>query len=156
MTATQPAGGMYGDGVPVVPLTIGISVAAAIPAPITRHTSAGSPIREMHQPIGNGVDPRGRHVVSNSTVSQQHDPVGVGRADRVVGNHHHCPAVDVHCLPEQGQNLCGGTGVERARRLIAEDDIRAYGQRTRNGHALLFAAGQLGRTVSQPPLQADT
>gem|GEM_PF-6116615 len=87
-------------------------------------------------------------TANHSAIRQQDHPLCVGRGHRIVRNHHHGPPVDVHRLPEQGQNLSGGTGVERARRLVAEDDVRADGQRASSRHALLFAAGELGRPVS--------
>ena len=46
-------------------------------------------------------------------------------------------------------------GVERARRLVKEHDLRVHGERTHDGDALLLAAGECGRIAVAPVGQAD-
>ena len=48
-----------------------------------------------------------------------------------------------------------GRDVERAGRLVAEQDVRPLGDGAGDGHALLLAAGELGREVVQPVAEAD-
>ena len=56
---------------------------------------------------------------------------------------------------QQLQDLLAGLIVERAGRLVAQQQLRLLGDCARNGHALLFAAGQLRREIVQPVAQAD-
>ena len=56
---------------------------------------------------------------------------------------------------QQLQDLLAGLIVERAGRLVAQQQLRLLGDCARNGHALLFAAGQLRREIAQPVAQAD-
>ena len=44
---------------------------------------------------------------------------------------------------QQRENRLGRHGVERARRLVAEDDLRVVGKHARNCHALLLTAREL-------------
>ena len=53
-------------------------------------------------------------------------------------------------VAQDAQHLAGQLRVEGRGRLIEAEDVRAQGQRTGNGHALLLAAGQLVRIVSGP------
>ena len=50
-------------------------------------------------------------------------------------------------LLEQGDDLLGGAAVERAGRLVGEQDMRVVDQRAGDGHALLLSAGKLGRLM---------
>ena len=50
-------------------------------------------------------------------------------------------------LLEQLDDLVRGAAVERAGRLVGEEDVRVVDERARNRHALLLAAGKLGRLV---------
>ena len=56
---------------------------------------------------------------------------------------------------QQGQHLLAGLVVQRTGRLIAEQELRIFGEGARNGDALLFAARKLGREVVQPLAEAD-
>ena len=48
---------------------------------------------------------------------------------------------------QQLQNLFSGVIVKRSRRLIAEQEFRILGDRTRDRHPLLFSSGKLRRKV---------
>ena len=48
-------------------------------------------------------------------------------------------------VPDQLQYLSGGLGVQGTGGLVAQQNLGVGGQGTGNGHALLLAAGQLGR-----------
>ena len=48
-----------------------------------------------------------------------------------------------------------GLEVERAGRLVAQQDVRPLGDGARDGDALLLAAGQLRREVVQAVAEAD-
>ena len=46
-------------------------------------------------------------------------------------------------------DLHAGFGVERARRLVCENDIRVVDQRARDGDALHLTAGHFARSLTQ-------
>ena len=77
-----------------------------------------------------------------------------GRAG-VVGDHHHGLAELVDRPPQQRQHLLAGPGVQVAGRLVGEHHGGLGHQRPRNRHALLLAAGQLGRPVRQAVAEVD-
>ena len=56
---------------------------------------------------------------------------------------------------EDLQHQLPGLVVERAGRLVAEQDVRTLGDRARDRHALLLAAGELGRKVVEAFAQPD-
>ena len=58
-------------------------------------------------------------------------------------------------LLEQGEDGAGGRRVERARGLVAQQDLRVGGQRTGDGDALLLTAGELRRIVARAVGEAD-
>ena len=64
----------------------------------------------------------------------------------LMGDEDHGDAACVQLL-EQCDDLLGGTAVERAGRLVGEEDMRVVDERARDRHALLLAAGQLRRLV---------
>ena len=61
----------------------------------------------------------------------------------LMGDDDHGDAGRVQLL-EQGDDLLGGTAVERAGRLVGEEDVRVVDQRAGDRHPLLLAAGKLG------------
>jgi hypothetical protein len=72
---------------------------------------------------------------------QHHDPVGVDDGRQPVRDGDHRSP-----LPHRSSarlDLAFGLGVERARRLVEQQDRRVLQQRARDAHALLFAARQL-------------
>ena len=50
-------------------------------------------------------------------------------------------------LLEQGHDILAVLGIERGRRLVGQDRLRAVGERPGDGHPLAFAAGQRGGVV---------
>ena len=69
---------------------------------------------------------------------------------RIVRDEHDrraAPAIDVD---QEVDDLVAGAGVEIAGRLVGEQDRRLVGQRPRDRHALLLAAGELRRIVMAP------
>ena len=58
-------------------------------------------------------------------------------------------------LLEQRYDLVGGAAVERAGRLVGKQDMRIVDQCPRDRHALLLAAGKLGRLVPGPLGETD-
>jgi hypothetical protein len=54
---------------------------------------------------------------------------------------------------QQLHDLRLGGHVERGRRLVGDQQLRAAGQRDRDHHALPHAAGQLVRVLVEPPLR---
>ena len=57
--------------------------------------------------------------------------------------------------PEQGHDRAAGARVELACRLVGEEQVRAIGERPRDGDPLLLAAGQLVRSVARAIGQTD-
>ena len=55
---------------------------------------------------------------------------------------------------DDAQDLAGQLGVERRGRLVKAQDIRRHGERTRDGDALLLAAGELVRIMAHAALEA--
>jgi hypothetical protein len=58
-------------------------------------------------------------------------------------------------VAQQPEDLLGGLGVQVAGRLVGEHDRGTVDQRSGDGHALLLAAGELGRAVREAVTQAD-
>jgi hypothetical protein len=71
-----------------------------------------------------------------------------------VGHHDHRLAQALDDVADQGEDLATGVGVQRAGRLVGEEDIRACDERPGDRDALLLAAGELGRAMAQPVGQA--
>ena len=80
--------------------------------------------------------------------SRKIDPVGDRGGDRVVRDHDDRLAELVDRAPQQPEDLGRGRRVEVAGRLVGEDHRGLGGERAGHRHALLLAAGQLGRPVS--------
>ena len=94
-------------------------------------------------------------VVHDPPVGEHQQPVGEGGGVGVVGDHHDRLAEVVDGMAQQVEHVAGGFRVEVARGLVREHDRRARDQRARDGHALLLAAGHLGRAVGEPVADAD-
>ena len=82
----------------------------------------------------------------------------VRRADQadqlaVVGRDEHGRSAGVD-LTEQVHDLEREIGIEVARRFVREHERRIVDQRTRDGDALLFAAGEIARIRVDAVLQA--
>ena len=70
-------------------------------------------------------------------------PVAVLSHERVVGNHNRALLL-TRAFAEQVNHFTGEFFIQRAGRLITEQQRRFPDERTRNSHALLFAAGESG------------
>ncbi|MPM52942.1 hypothetical protein SDC9_99706 [bioreactor metagenome] len=76
------------------------------------------------------------------TVLDKQHPLGMaGRLD-AVGHHENGLPLPVN-LTEQPQQVLGGAGIQRACRLVCQDELRLCDERPGHGGALLFAAGHL-------------
>jgi hypothetical protein len=94
-------------------------------------------------------------VGHDATVREPHDPVGATGDPGVMGDDDdRHPAVAVQ-LAERGHQLIRGGRVELAGRLVGEDHGRLVHEGSRDRHALLLAAGQLGRPMAGPGAEAN-
>ena len=83
----------------------------------------------------------GSAIVSTiSAVGEEDDGVGIGGRGRVVGDHHDGLVEAVDGLPQQGEDLLAGSGVERAGGLVGEDHLGLRDERAGDRDALLLAA----------------
>ena len=98
--------------------------------------------------------PRARAVVDDQTVAHPDDPLGVLGDVVLVGDHDDRLAGVVE-LAEHLHDLVAGLGVEVAGGLVGQDDVGVVDQRAGDRDALLLAAGELGRAVVEPVVQAD-
>ena len=60
-----------------------------------------------------------------------------------------------HEAEEHVEDPSRGLGVEVAGGLVGEEELRAVGERPRDGDALLLAAGELGRAMLEAVAEAD-
>ncbi|CNH62387.1 Uncharacterised protein [Mycobacterium tuberculosis] len=85
-------------------------------------------------------------------VHAQH-PVAVLRHERVVGNHNRALLI-TRAFTEQVNHFTGELFIQRAGRLVTEQQRRFPDERTRNSYTLLLATGESGdgriRPVAQP------
>jgi hypothetical protein len=72
-----------------------------------------------------------------------------------VGDHHDGVPVHVDDIAQERQHVAPGAGVQCSGRLVGEHHLRPRDQRPGDGDTLLLAAGELGRTVAQAPVEAD-
>ena len=114
--------------------------AAAAASPEPSHRAVG-----LEQRVG-GV---GARLVDDQAVAQEDDPVGPGRVPGLVGDQHPGGA-GVAAAAQQAQDLLAGVGVERAGRLVGQDQPPLADDRAGDGDPLLLAAGHLvGEPVGQ-------
>ena len=66
-----------------------------------------------------------------------------------MGHHHDRLVEGLHRSPEEAEQLGARAGVEVARGLVGEDDLRAGHECPGDGDPLLLAPGQLGRAVRE-------
>ena len=90
-----------------------------------------------------------------AAVGQEQDAVGVGGGDRVVGDHDDGLAEVVDDVAQEGEDLAAGPRVERAGRLVGEDDLGPRDERAGDRDALLLAARELGGPVAQAVAEPD-
>ena len=88
------------------------------------------------------------HVQRHAAVAQHDDPVGERERFRdVVGDQDGGEAVLVPDALQQPVHLAAGQRVERAERLVEQQDARVADERAREGDALALAAREHGRPV---------
>ena len=73
----------------------------------------------------------------------------------LVGDHQHGQVVRLAETANHAQHLAAELRVERRGHFVEQHHLGTHGQRPRNRHALLLAAGQLRREMLQLVLQAD-
>src|SRR6266851_6601604 len=96
-----------------------------------------------------------RDAVDDHAVAHVHDAVEVGDRFGIVGDHHDSlPQILVE-LAEHLQNDFGIFGVEVPGGFVGKEDFRLVDDGAGDGHALLFAAGELGGLVVQAALEAQ-
>ena len=94
-------------------------------------------------------------AIDDHAVVDVDDPPGMPGHGGVVGDQDDRDAVRLVELLEHAQDLLARAGVEVARGLIGEQQRRTVHQGPGDRHALLLAAGKLGRLVVQPVLEPD-
>ena len=93
-----------------------------------------------------------RAVLDDPAPVQDHHPVGdPGQRAQVVRDDHDRQPERVAQLVEQPQHVVAGAGVQRADRLVADQQPRLGGQRPGDGHPLALTAGDLGRRAVRAP-----
>ncbi len=75
--------------------------------------------------------------------------------DGVVGDHDDRLAELVDGGAQEGEDLATRAGVQVARRLVGEDEVRPGDERAGHGDALLLTTGELARAVRQAVAEAD-
>src|SRR5580692_11402639 len=128
----------------VTPSTMASAVSAS------RILWASSPLRvtwrmscpQRPYPLEHRVGGRLPQLAHYGPVGEEDDPVGVRGAVRVVGHHDDRLAKFPHRPPEECEQFRGGGGVQVARRLVREDEVRLVDQRPGTRDPLLLAAGQ--------------
>jgi hypothetical protein len=75
--------------------------------------------------------------------------------DGVVGDDRHGGAQLAIDARQRFQDEDAGPGVQGPGRFVAQHDLRPFGDRAGNRHALLLAAGKLGRKMAGPVLQPN-
>ena len=91
-----------------------------------------------------GEHPGAGAVLDDQAVAHPDDPLGVLGDVVFVGDHDDGLAGVVEPA-EHLHDLVAGRGVEVAGRLVGQDDVGVVDQRPGDRHALLLAAGELGR-----------
>src|ERR1700686_2552834 len=96
-----------------------------------------------------------RGTVHDHTVAHMQDAIPIGRCFRVMRDHHDRLTEVLVKLAQQRENAFRALRIEISGRLIREYDLRLADDSSREGHALLLAAGKLRRFVMQPLTQAE-
>ena len=104
--------------------------------------------------LGGGVGRLLGAVGAQPAVAELQHAAGEARHVGLVRDQHDRDAGAVQLL-EQRHDLEAGAAVERAGRLVGEDQDRLVDQRPRDRDALLLAARQLRRAMVQPVAEAD-
>ena len=88
-------------------------------------------------------------------VGQRHPPVHAAGELHVVGRDQHRDPRRLHQLHQRMEHMIGGVRIEVAGRLVRQQRPRRIGDRARDRHALLLAAGQFGRPVRDAVAEAE-
>ena len=100
-----------------------------------------------------GEDARHRPLLADHAVTHHDDMVGDLADDtQVVADEQHAHAVALAQAADQLEDLALDRHVQRRRRLVGDQQLGLAGQRHRDHHALLLAAGELVRVARQTPL----
>ena len=91
----------------------------------------------------------GRDAINDNAVAHVHDAIEVGDGFRIVRDHHDGLAQIFVQLAQHFEHDVGIFRVEVTRWLVGKQDFWFVDDRARDGHALLLAAGKLGRFVMQ-------
>ena len=105
--------------------------------------------------LGDLLGRRRVQLAREAAVGHEHDAVGDGGRARVVGDHHERAPAGVDGVAQQRQHLAPGAQVERAGRLVGEQDLGLADQRAGDRHALLLAARELRRAMAGAIGQPD-
>ena len=110
-----------------------------------RHAGAASLLRGAARAIlGRRVERAG--IVADDAVCQGDDARSVALRQLGVMRDHNDQTI-VRNLSEQIHDLHAGLGIERARRLVCQQDLGVVDERTGDGDALHLAAGELARLL---------
>ena len=123
-----------------------------------RHAAEGDPdhVRAISSSaVSTSCSSSPGELLDDLAVGEEEDAVGRGGRTRLVRDHDERLAVVLHRRAQQLEDLAAGLRVEVAGRLVREDDGRPAHERAGDRDALLLAAGELGRAVRAPVLQAD-
>ncbi len=93
-------------------------------------------------------------ILDDQSVAKHDAPPGPRRDVELMGDEHDGDAALVQLL-EQRDDLIGGAAVERAGRLVGKENVRIVGERAGDRHALLLAAGELGRLMPRALAEPD-
>src|SRR5947209_3860406 len=96
-----------------------------------------------------------RPFLRHAPVADADDAVRDARRLRVVAHDHSRATVLTHELVEHRVHLVGGRGVELARRLVREEDLRTVRERCAERNTLLLAAGERRGMAVTLPRKAD-
>src|SRR5690242_9249496 len=135
----------------VTPSTIASAVSASLslwasrPLIVTFRMSG----RQRSHPLQDRIGGRLVELAHYRPVGQEDHPVRVGGTRGVVRHHHDRLAEFGDRLPQEGEHVGRGVGVEVARRLVGKDEGRLVDQRPGARDALLLAAGKLTGTMRE-------
>src|SRR5690242_7387473 len=93
-------------------------------------------------------------LVHDHAVAHVHDTARRARQLFVVRHDDERRAVAIEPV-EEANDLRAGAGIQLAGWLVGKEELGLVRQRTRNGHALLLAARELRRAVTEALAQAD-
>ena len=124
--------------------------------PTGANRAAGSPTRgnaadsaPAYGWSGCGEDLLGRAFLDHASGVHHGDPVAeVGEHRQVVADHHHPDPALAHQVGQHAEHLRLHHHVEGGGRLVGHDQLGVAGQRHRDHHPLLLAAGQLVRVAA--------